>query len=202
MKYRVTEQPASEPVSLEDARTHLRVTAFGSPLAHPDDDYISALIPAARAFCEEYLRRGLATQTIQFGVDNFHGDIAIPLQPVQSIGSITYIDTAGVQQTLATSVYEIDEYEGVIRLKYGQSWPVTRGQNNAVTVSAVVGYTNGESPDSHPLPAAIKAAMLLIIGNLYEHRTQDVVNGSQLNFNSLPLGVYSLLQPYRLGMGV
>jgi uncharacterized phiE125 gp8 family phage protein len=202
MKYRVTEQPASEPVSLEDARTHLRVTPYGSPLAHPDDDYITALIPTARNFCEEYLRRGLATQTIQFGLDVFDDDIAVPLQPVQSIESITYIDTAGAEQTLATSVYELDEYEGVIRLKYGQRWPSTRDQSNAVTVTAVVGYTNGESPDSYPVPAPIKAAMLLIIGNLYEHRTQDVVNGSQLNFNSLPMGVYSLLQPYRLGMGL
>lgn len=202
MTYRITEQPSAEPLTLEEAREHLRVTPYGSPLVHPDDDYIEALVVAARKFCEEYTRRALPTQTIRFPLDSFDGNIYVPLQPVQSISSITYIDTDGAQQTLATSVYELDEYRGEMVLKYGQSWPNTRDQVNAVTITAVVGYTDGQSPDTNPLPEDIKCAMKLIIGNLYEHRTQDVVSGSQLNFNSLPMGVYSLLQPYRLEMGL
>lgn len=202
MKYRVTEQPAVEPITLDEARTHLRVTPYGSPLAHPDDDYISALIPVARTFCEQYLQRALATQTIKVSLDSFKDDIELPGQPIQSIESITYIDRDGAEQTLATSVYELDEFDGTVRLKFDQDWPSTRDQANAVTITAIAGYTVGESPDTYPIPASIKAAMLLILGNLYENRTQDVMNGSQLNYNSLPLGVYSLFQPYRLGMGL
>jgi uncharacterized phiE125 gp8 family phage protein len=202
MKYRVTVQPTAQPISLDEARTHLRVTPFGSPLAHPDDAYISALIAAAREWCEEYLRRALSTQTIELGLDEFPTSIELPLAPVQSVESIIYIDNAGAEQTVATSVYTLDTYNDTIELQYNQSWPATRTQDNAITVTIVVGYTNGESPDTFPFPSPIKAAMLLIIGNLYENRVQDAMSGSRLTFNSLPLGVYSLLQPYRLGLGL
>ena len=202
MTYRVTVQPENEPLTLEEARAHLRVTPFGSPLAHPDDEYIEGLITAARQFCESYLERALPAQTIQFPLDEFAGKIVVPVQPVREISEITYIDTSGVQQTLATSVYEFDAFRGEIVLKYGQSWPATRSQVNAVLITAEVGYTDGQSPDNNPMPYDIKSAMKLIVGNLYENREQDVMGGTRLNFNSLPLGVYALLQPHRLGLGV
>jgi uncharacterized phiE125 gp8 family phage protein len=202
MTYRVTVQPDSEPLTLDEAREHLRITPFGSPLAHPDDDLITGLIVAARQFCENYLQRALPTQTIQFPIDSFSGKIAVPLRPVQSIVEITYIDTNGAQQTLADTVYTLDEFKGEIVLKYGQRWPATRSDVNAVLITAEVGYTDGQSPDNNPIPYDIKSAMKLIIGNLYENRQQDVLSATRLNFNSLPLGVYALLQPYRQGLGV
>ncbi len=204
MKFRVTEQPAVEPITLEEAREHLRVTPYGSPLAHPDDDYIAALIVAARQWCEQYLRRALATQSIAVVVDELKGSIELPFSPAQAIDSITYIDTAGATQTLATSVYQLDNYSEppMVKLKFDQDWPTTRDQEDAATITYTAGYTEGESPNTFPLPGVIRAAMLLIIGNLYENRQEDVLHGSKHAFNSLPMGVYALLQPYRLGLGV
>ena len=202
MKYKVITPPSSEPVTLAEARTHLRIEPFGSPLEHPDDAYISTLITIARYFCEQYLERSLATQTVVMVVDNFNSTIYLPNAPVQSVDSITYIDVDGVTQTLATSVYELDAYENKIRLKYGQEFPSVRPQEDAVTITFTAGYTNGLSPDTYPLPAPITAAMLLIIGNYYENRQQDVLGSTRISFNSLPLGIYNLLQPYRLNMGL
>lgn len=202
MKYRVITPPSSEPVSLTEARTHLRIEAFGSPLEHPDDSYVSQAITIAREFCEQYLERSLATQTVQLVVDNFNSMIYLPNAPVQNVDSITYIDTEGVTQTLANSAYELDSFDNKIRLQFGQRWPSVRVQEDAVTVTYTAGYTNGASPDTYPIPAPIKAAMLLIIGNLYENRQQDVLGNTRISFNSLPLGVYNLLQPYRLNMGM
>lgn len=202
MNYKAITPPSSEPITLAEARTHLRIEPFGSPLEHPDDPYINSLITIAREFCEQYLERSLATQTVQMVVDNFADTIYLPNAPIQSIDSITYIDINGAIQTLATSVYELDAYENKIRLKYDQEWPVVRSQEDAVTITFTAGYTNGLSPDTYPLPAPIKAAMLLIIGNYYENRQQDVLGNTRISFNSLPLGVYNLLQPYRLGLGL
>ena len=202
MKYRITTPPSIEPVTLAEARTHLRIEPYGSPLEHPDDTYISSAISVAREFCEQYLERALATQTITMVADNFSKPLLLPNAPIQSVTDITYVDENGATQTLATTVYELDTFGNKIRLKYDQVYPNTRVQEDAVTVTYVAGYTNGESPDTYPLPAPIKAAMLLIIGNQYENRQQDVLGSTRISFNSLPLGVYNLLQPYRLGLGL
>lgn len=202
MKYLVITPPSTEPVTLDEARTHLRIEPFGSPLEHPDDTYIGTCVIVAREFCEQYLERSLANQTIRLVTDNFNETIYLPNAPVQSIDNITYVDEDGVVQTVSPTIYELDVYDNKIRLQYGQKWPNVRAQEDAVTVTYTAGYTNGASPDTYPLPAPIKSAMLLIIGNLYENRQQDVLGNTRISFNSLPLGVYNLLQPYRLGMGM
>ena len=46
--------------------------------------------------------------------------------------------------------------------------------------------------------AAIKSAILLILGHLYANR-EEVVPGS---VTKVPFGAHALLQPYRVGLGV
>jgi hypothetical protein len=54
----------------------------------------------------------------------------------------------------------------------------------------------GNSPDE-PLPASIKAAMLLMLGHLYENReATNMVSGTGVQ--ELPIGVQALLIPYQL----
>lgn len=68
MPARLITPPASEPVSLVEAKNHLRIE-------HGLDDlYISALITAARTYVEEICWRGLLQQTLELVVDGFHGD--------------------------------------------------------------------------------------------------------------------------------
>lgn len=201
MSYKVITPAAVEPITLAEARSHLRIDAFGSPPSHPDDDYIEELISSAREWTEDYLRRGLATKTIDIVFDSFD-DIVIPLQPVQSITSIKYQDVNDVQQTVPNTVYKLNTFNGDVVLKYNQSWPSAYPEEGVIIVRAVVGYTTGQSPDTEPMPFPIKAAMLLIIGNLYENRQQDLLSNTRMTFNSLPMGVYNLIQPYRLGLGM
>ena len=201
MSYRVVVPATVEPITLAEARSHLRIDAFGSPPSHPDDDYIEQLISIAREWTEDYLRRALATKTIDIVYDNFD-DLAIPVQPVQSITYIKYQDVDDVQQTVSSSIYKLNQFYGEVILKYNQSWPSVYPEDGVVTMRAVVGYTTGQSPDIVPMPFPIKAAMLLIIGNLYENRQQDLLSNTRMTFNSLPMGVYNLIQPYRLGLGM
>lgn len=45
---------------------------------------------------------------------------------------------------------------------------------------------------------AIQAAVLLFLGDLYKHRE----NSTNEHAYAVPTGAYSLLQPYRVGMGI
>jgi len=57
--------PAVEPVTLDEAKAHLRLDS------NEDDTYVSALIAAARERVELFLRRALITQTFEFTLDGF-----------------------------------------------------------------------------------------------------------------------------------
>jgi uncharacterized phiE125 gp8 family phage protein len=199
MAYKIITAATTEPISLAEARAHLRIEPFGSPETHPDDSYVSALITVAREWCEQYTGRALASQTIEMALDDFPEDaIELPLTPVTSITSVKYIDEDGIEQTLSNTYYGLDDYSkpNWLLLKSGFNWPDTNGGANNIKIRMVVGSTSAN------IQKPITAAMLLMIGNLYENRTEDQVGTSRTTFNSLPLGVYNLLQPYRLTLGV
>jgi len=177
--------PDSYPVTLTEAKDHLRVTTTVS------DAYITALINAATESAETYTRRALITQTWDVFIDEFSDTMEMPKGVLQS-ATITYVDTDGATQTLDTSVYTVDTDSdpGVIRLAYGQSWPSTRDQAHAVTIRIVCGY--GAASD---VPITIRQAMLIHISHLYESR-EPVIIGTSVT--SVPMSYDSLLLPYRV----
>jgi uncharacterized phiE125 gp8 family phage protein len=202
MKYKITTQVTSEPITLSEARSHLRIEPFGYPLAHPDDSDITLIISSAREWCEQYIRRALATQTVTMSLSKFENAIELPLAPVQSVVSVKYYDTSNVLQTLDSSFYYVDYFDSVIYLEVNKTWPNTVTREIAVIIEYVAGYTKTVGTNLLPLPNPIKSAMFLLIGSLYENRQEDMLSTSRVSFNSLPMGVYNLLQSYRLGLGV
>lgn len=197
MAYKIITAATTEPITLEEARSHLRIDVYGDPAVHPDDSYIEQLISVSREWCEQYTGRSFAEQVIETAMDSFPaGDITLPLTPVGSITSVKYLDATSSEITLSSAYYQLDDYSipNKLALKLNQTWPSTDGSVNNVKIRTVVG-------DS-AIPYPVKAAMLLIIGNLYENRQEDQLATSRASFNSLPMGVYNLLQPYRLSMGV
>lgn len=182
--------PATEPLTTLEAGLHLRV----EPLSE-DDPYIDALITAARQHVEQHLGRALVTQTWEAVLDEFpEGDeIRLSKGALQSVTSVTYLDSAGAQQTLATSEYQVDtaSVPGRIVLAPSESWPDTDSDRvNAVRVRFVAGYGAASA-----VPQPIKAAMLLLIGHLYEHREEEVVGTITSRFS---FATDALLSPYRI----
>lgn len=157
--------PAAEPVTLTETKAHLRRDDTA------DDTLITALITAARQHIDGrdgWLGRALVTQTWDLTIDGgFPDEIAIPLPPLQSVTSVTYVDSNGATQTLAADQYRVltDRTPGVIAPAHDVTWPTTRDQKGAVTVRFVAGY--GLAAD---VPSTVKAALLLHIGTLYENR--------------------------------
>jgi len=180
--------PATEPISSTEAKLHLRVDVTD------DDTLITALITAARQLVEEETWRALVTQTWDYVADDWPaGDaIRLPRPPIQSVTSITYLDDAGATQTMAAANYIVDTYQGRVVLAEGAEWP--DGElypASAVRVRYVAGYGAAST-----VPAPIKAAMLLLVGHLYENR-EAVASGAGVASAELPLGVRALLAPYR-----
>jgi hypothetical protein len=64
--------PAVEPVSVSEAKEHLRVDISD------DDTYIGSLITAARKYCEEYLDRALVSQQLTMRMDTFPYEFELP----------------------------------------------------------------------------------------------------------------------------
>lgn len=164
MALRRTEAPAEPLLSAADARADLRLV----------DDSQDADIDLKIAAATEYfdgkdgiLGRALVTQKWELSMDKFPFgcEFKIPLPPLQSVESITYLDTNGDEQTLATSVYAVDiaSEPGVVSLKYGQVWPSTLSQRNAVTVAFTCGYGTADE-----VPERIKSAVKLKVVDLFE----------------------------------
>ena len=205
MAYKLLAEPAIEPITLADAKQHLRIDVSD------DDALITMLIAAARQYAEQLTRTSFITQQWSLVMDAFPGPslmgapAGVPFSlpghavllehgPVQSIDSITYLDMSSTLQTFASTNYVADLTGLLTRItpKFGQIWPITLPQIGSVTVNFTAGY--GATVDK--VPAGLVQWMKLRIGTLYENR-EEVVTGRGINVTPMPF-IDGLLDPYRL----
>jgi uncharacterized phiE125 gp8 family phage protein len=190
-----TSGPATTPISLAEAKSHLRVEI-------PDEDsLISAYVSAATSWVEQYLRRALISQTWRIYLDEFPGDgeaIVVPLSPLVSISAFEFktYDT-GEWKEVHNSTYTVEvpggenPGRGRILPAYGATWGEARGEPNSVRYTAEVGY--GASGSAVPEP--IRTAIRQLVGTAYANR-ESVVTGTIAT--KIPQTVEFLLSPYRL----
>lgn len=121
-------------------------------------------------------------------------EIVIPLPPLQTVDSIKYYDTDGVQQTLSPSLYIVDNTSEPARVvpAVGMTWPSTQNRINAVEVRFTAGYDS----TGVLLPSGVRAWMLLRIADLFENR-EAVVMGVRGTVEEHPF-IDRLLDPYRV----
>jgi uncharacterized phiE125 gp8 family phage protein len=157
--------PVEEPVSVEEAKSWCRIDH-----GH-EDDLLAHLVRAAREYAENFTGRALATQTWELWLDAFPscdgGGLVLPRPPLQSVASVVYADAEGVSQTLATDLYSYDAKRepGWLVPAYGEDWPDTNDQMNAVKVTFVAGYGRAAQ-----VPALAKLALRLLVCHWYVHR--------------------------------
>jgi uncharacterized phiE125 gp8 family phage protein len=167
MPSKIYAQPAVEPITLEEAKLHLRIENDDTH----EDSLIYALIAAACRHCENFLGRALITQTWDFYADSFPLDgcsyLELPYPPLASVATVKYKDTAGTLQTWDAANYIVDTISepGRIALAYGVLWPSTYDEIQAVQIRFVAGYGLAGS-----VPQQIKNAILLKLTDLYENR--------------------------------
>lgn len=180
--------PASEPVTASVVR-QLSLPGVGSEL----DSEIAALIPGARQMIENLSGRALISQTWDRWYDTaFPADMELPMAPLQSVTSITYLDADGDSQVLATGVYTVDadSEPGRVYLAYGQSWPSVLGIQKAVKVRYVAGYGDADSD----VPESLRHAVAMMTAELFNNREDS----APVTLSRVPWGVKQLIGSYKV----
>jgi uncharacterized phiE125 gp8 family phage protein len=181
--------PAATLVSLAEAKAHLRVD-------HADDDTrIQALLWAAQgefAGPDGWTGRSFALQTLELRLPHFPCDgILLPCPPLLQDNdhplTVKYIDAAGAELTADPALYSVvtSGAAGVARiaLNYGQAWPASRRQADAVRVRWFAGYA-ADDKRAEPIKAAIK----LHVGMLYDGEDEAKARAA----------IQNLLSPFRV----
>ena len=182
-----TVDPAIEPVTVQEAFDHLRVTDI------EEETVVASLITAARSHCEEWLGRALIDQTWALRLDAFPfgtTGIRLPRPSLSSVTSVAYVDSAGDAQTWSSSEYQVvsTAFPGYIKPAYGYCYPTTQcDTDDTVTITYVSGYGAAAAD----VPADIRHGILIFITQLYESRC-----GAGMNV-STPAVCASLWWPHR-----
>ncbi|NIQ97610.1 MAG: hypothetical protein GWN87_28135 [Desulfuromonadales bacterium] len=219
--------PASEPVTLAEAKRYLKVTDTD------DDDLINAMITGLREKAEGWLRRALITQTWTLWLDRFprtrdprapregyfelpvdHFDavkreIEIPRPPLQSVTFIKTYDTADAASTFAATKYFVDTAStpGRVVLNQGESWPATDLRPaNGIEIEFAAGYGTAAQ-----VPEPIKQGLLLWLKVLMAQRSKLFSEGDEtpaagdllklqvgLGTLEIPTPIATLWNPYRV----
>lgn len=185
MSYQVTVAPAVEPVTVAQAKRHLRINWTD------DDEDIADYISAARQWCEQGIRRALITQTIQALIQlpepvmgRLSGQIGRPGWPIElpqtAMGTLQAVSLAEIETQIATfdSLVLTDDYlvdtgsePGRIWLAAAAiaKWSVSLNYPGAVPRVRVT-YTAGYGATRDTVPFTIRQAILNATAHLYENR--------------------------------
>ncbi len=184
-KILIQTEPTAEPVTLLQLRDHLEVVDPAK------NEYLEGLITVARQSLEEMTWSAFVTQTWDQWFDGFASPLRLSKPPVASITSVTYTDTAGDEQTLASSVYELgdDNGIGIVRLQADQEWVATQSHADVVKVRFATGVAVAS------VKAGIKHAIKLLAAHLFENR-EPLVIGQRIAVEQVPMTVRALIGPY------
>jgi len=182
MSLQLVTPPAIEPVTLDEAKAHLKVDTAD------DDALIGALISSARARAEWHMGRALITQGWTLWLDAWPDVIEVPLPPLQAVTSITAYALNDAAMVLDPATYQVDAASSPARiaLKADAAPPVNLRALNAIAVQFTAGYGNAESD----VPAPIRQAILEMIAEAYANR-----GDANAEMSSPAL---ALLAPYRV----
>ena len=212
--------PATEPLTLSDAKAFLKVS--GST----EDVVISSLISAVRQTCEAWTGRVLVTQTWTLWLDAFskgprrhapdqgifqlpvsHFDatrtrIELPRPPLQSVNHLTTYDPQDQATVFPAANYLVDSASepGRLVLRSASFWPANLRSANAVEIEFVAGYGTAGA-----VPEALQQGMLVWLQQLFANKNWLFEPGEPvpglLALNEVPAPVISLWAPFKIFHG-
>jgi hypothetical protein len=205
----LTSPPASEPVTVTQLKNHLRIP---STVTNEDTTVLPMLITSARSLFEAWTGRGFVTQTYtltlddwanwrnywqyysavgifpsSFAVDNWlTKPLLMPVNPVQSVNSITYIDTNGNTQTLPTNEYVVDSTREPARLMLLNFPSLDYDTLPRIQISFTAGYSS--------IPVDLQHGILMLAADFYRQREAS----SEWTLREVPFGLRHLVNKYRV----
>lgn len=187
-----------EPVTDQQAIDHLREEQSNLPKVKP---YLTA---ARQSIEQELISVKTTQQTYELQMDSWtdafdrDGYLVLPACPLVSITSVKYDDVNNAEQTLASSNYQADTASMPGRIRYTSSavLPELYDKPNCVRIRYVAGYgaSNATDAGQSAVPAPLKSAVLLRLGELYEVRSESV--GGMMT--PVSLTVQRLIASYRI----
>ena len=191
MSLEQTSAPSVEPVTTTNQKDWMRVD--GSD----EDTLIGNLAAASRAYIEMSTGRQMITATWVYKLSTFpSGDIVLPISPLQSVTSITYVDTDDATQTWSSSLYTVDTASdmGRIRPNYDEDYPTNRGYSGDVTITFVAGYGDASSD----VPDTALTAIKLLAANWFENRESN----APVELKEVPMALQTLIWSLKDGSAV
>lgn len=173
--------PAVAPVSLDEAKDHLRVEHFD------DDTLIQRLVDTAIAYVDArgVLARAMISQTWAQTGYGWSGRVDLTLTPVQSLSAVKYFDTDNAEQTATLSDFRLIGGALNSYVEPVGSWPQTFDRPDALKLEYVAGYGDAASD----VPETIRNAILMLAGHWYENREAF----SEMTPKSVPMGFEALI---------
>lgn len=186
MPLALTVPPPTEPISLTEAKTFLRIDTT------EEDTLIQSLILAARVHTEHLINRKLITQTWSLFLNNWPkaNELQLPLNPVQSVNEIKTYDGSGIPTIWASENYTVDTLFEPARIIKNTNWPTPAQSTNGIEISITAGYGNSATDAPEPVRQAIRH----LITHWYENREPVSLGENTL---TIPDTVQSLLTPYK-----
>jgi hypothetical protein len=197
--------PAAEPLTLAEAKLHLKVDAAD------EDSLIQNLIQAARLAAEEETGLALLAQTWRLYLDAFpqaagwwggvregarsaevERVIELPRPPLLSVTHVKTYDTVDAASVMPAADYFVDgaSRPGRIVLRPHAAWPAALRDTNAIEIE----YQAGFGAAASNVPVAIRQGMLQHVAALYAARG----DGLDMGEAPIPAAALALYRPYRI----
>jgi uncharacterized phiE125 gp8 family phage protein len=171
--------PLAEPVSLAEAKAHLRVTH------NEEDALIGALIASARRVAEARTGLSFITQDWICFRDGWpeQGVIEIPLAPVLSVEELAVYGEDDQKAVIEPSHYVVDAASRPARLmlRGSRQWQRPGRQLNGIGIRVRVGY--GTAPGN--VPAPLRQAVLMLVAHYYAGRGEDTRPAMPVSLDAL-----------------
>jgi uncharacterized phiE125 gp8 family phage protein len=167
MSIMVVTPPASEPVSLAEAKLFLRVDH------NAEDELIATLIAAAREAVEAGIGRALITRRVRESLDIWRREsingAVLGLGPVTNVVAVRLLANNGAQSVIDAERYRLEGHRDRPRLVFPAGFPATLRSAGGIEIEYDCGYAD-EATD---LPVSLRIATLQIVASLYELRQGD-----------------------------
>ena len=204
MKTKIVTQPIGHVLSIETCRAHLEIVPIDSDSdgeSHPDDGLILAMLDAAVEHAEDFTGQSISIKTYEAAMDEFpDGDIELLHPPLIELISFTTGDESDAT-AVDPGAYLVSDYGDMARIRPLASWPSTSVPvADTIKIQYRAGYSSegNSDTDAQPLPANIRAAILLMLGHLYNNREDS----AEKAVSTIPGGFEALLRPRRVRMGM
>lgn len=181
MSIAIVDPPASEPVSLAEAKLFLRVDH------NAEDDLIASLIGAAREAVEAGIGRALVMRRVRENLDIWRRDAVnganLGLGPVTNVVAVRLLANNGAQSVIDPERYRLEGNRDRPRLVFPSGFPSTLRSAGGIEIEYECGYAD----DPADLPIALRLATLQIVGSLYELRQGE---------GGVPESARALMRPF------